>query len=194
MKKHTSHIIFFVLASLLVISAGVLGINGLSDDFSDIEEVSSNRLMLDETPEASILDTTKYLEDPCYEFCQLESVQDGDSQVDVLSKTVVKVENDNGLFEDIDKLSIKKFPANRSLNLMIEKYTLKRKMVNSTASFFVTMESFNTRIERNDFFGISLETTPDYETSLCPEQIEQIKKYCADEEAFKLGTTVSRPL
>ncbi len=194
MKKHTSHIIFFALASLLVISAGVLGINGLTADFSDIDDSSSQGLMLDETSESSVLDTTKYLEDPCYEFCQLESVQDGDSQVDVLSKTVVKVENNNGLFEDIDKVSIKTFPANHSLNLMIEKYTLKRKMVNSTASFFVTMESFNTRIERNDFFGISLETSPDFETSLCPEQIEQIKNYCANEEVFKLGTTASRPL
>lgn len=194
MKKHVSHIIFFSLASLLLISAGVLGINGLNSDFSQLEEMSADNLLLDEPSIQNVLDTARLCEEPCYEFHQLESIEEDDSQIDILSKTIVKVENKNGDFENIDNASIKKFPANKSLNLMIEKYTLKRKVINSNASFFVTMESFNTRIERSDIFGIDIETNPGFETSLNADQIELIKNYCADEDILKSLPQISRPL
>lgn len=194
MKKHVSHIIFFSLASLLLISAGVLGINGLNSDFSQLEEMSADNLLLDEPSIQNVLDTARLCEEPCYEFHQLESIEEDDSQIDILSKTIVKVENKNGDFENIDNASTKKFPANKSLNLMIEKYTLKRKVINSNASFFVTMESFNTRIERSDIFGIDIETNPGFETSLNADQIELIKNYCADEDILKSLPQISRPL
>jgi len=194
MKKQVSHIIFFSLATILLVTAGVLGINGLNSEFSHIEEVSADNLLLDEPAIQHVLDTTRFCEEPCYEFYQLESIEEEDSQIDILSKTIVKVENKNGDFEDIDNVSIKKFPANKSLNLMIEKYTLKRKVINSNASFFVTMESFNTRIERSDIFGIDIETNPGFETSLNADQIEQIKNYCADEAILKSLPQISRPL
>lgn len=194
MKKQFSHIIFFSLASLLLVSAGILGINGLNSNFTESDEIAEDNLLLDEPATQHVLDTARFCEEPCYEFHQLESIQEDDTQIDILSKTIVKVENKNGDFEDIDNVSIKKFPANKSLNLMIEKYTLKRKVINSNASFFVTMESFNTRIERSDIFGIDIETTPGFETSLNADQIEQIKLYCADEAILKSLPQISRPL
>ncbi len=194
MKKQTSHIIFFTLASLMLVSAGILGFNGLNGNFSESDEFAENDLMLDEQPTKHVLDTARFCEEPCYEFNQIESKQEGDAQVDVLSKTVVKVENNNGDFEDIDGASIKKFPANKSLNLMIEKYTLKRKVINSNASFFVTMESFNTKIQRNEIFGIDMQSNPELETSLNADQIRQIKTLFADELPFKAELRNSRPL
>ncbi|MCG3761052.1 hypothetical protein EXA21_16605 [Vibrio cincinnatiensis] len=194
MKKQVSHILFFSLASLLLVSAGILGINGLNSDFSKNDKVSEHNLMLDEPTVQHVLDTVRFCEEPCYEFHQYESIQEDNTQIDILSKTIVKVENKNGHFEDIDNVSIKKFPANKSLNLMIEKYTLKRKVINSNASFFVTMESFNTRIDRSDIFGIDIETNPGFETSLNANQIEQIKIFCSDEAILKSRSQISRPL
>lgn len=194
MKKHFGHIIFFVLASVLLTCAGVLAFNGMNSDFEKSDDAISERLCLDEGPLKNVMDTAKSCSEPCYQFKQLETSVDGDTQIDVLSKTIVRVENTNGDYEDIDKVSIKKFPANRSLNLMIEKYTLKRQVINSNASFFVTMESFNTKIEHNAVFGIDIQINPDFETSLNADQIEQIKAICNSEASFRFGKHNSRPL
>lgn len=195
MKKQFGHIIFFVLASVLLTCAGILAFNGMNSDFEQSENaISSDRLCLDEAPVKNAMDTAKYCDEPCYQFKQLETSVDGDTQIDVLSKTIVRVENTNGDYEDIDNVSIKTFPANRSLNLMIEKYTLKRQVINSNASFFVTMESFNTKIEHNAVFGIDIQINPDYETSLNADQIEQIKAICNHEASFRFGKHNSRPL
>ena len=166
----------------------------MNSDFEQSENTNSEGLCLDEAPTKNLMDTVRFCDEPCYQFKQLETSVNGDSQIDVLSKTIVRVENTNGDYEDIDKVSIKKFPANKSLNLMIEKYTLKRQVINSNASFFVTMESFNTRIEHNDVFGIDIQINPDFETSLNADQIEQIKAICNHEASFRLGKHNSRPL
>ena len=194
MKKHFGHILFFVLASVLLTCAGILAFNGMSSDFDHSENAISERLCLDEAPVKNLMDTDKYCDEPCYQFKQFETSVDGDTQTDVLSKTIVRVENINGDYEDIDKVSIKKFSANQSLNLMIEKYTLKRQVINSNASFFVTMESFNTKIEHNAVFGIDIQIKPDYETSLNADQIDQIKAICNLEASFRFGKHNSRPL
>lgn len=194
MKKQFGHIIFFVLASVLLTCAGILAFNGMSNDFDHSENAVSARLSLDEAPAKNPMDTAKSCDEPCYQFNQLETSVDGDTQIDVLSKTIVRVENTNGDYEDIDKVSIKNFSANESLNLMIEKYTLKRQVINSNASFFVTMESFNTKIEHNAVFGIDIQINPDFETSLNADQIEQIKAICNHEASFRFGKHNSRPI
>ena len=194
MKKHFGHIIFFVLASVLLTCAGILAFNGMNSDFEQAENKISERLCLDEAPVKNAMDTVKYCDEPCYQFKQFETSVDGDTQIDVLSKTIVRVENTEGNYEDIDEVSIKKFPANKSLNLMIEKYTLKRQVINSNASFFVTMESFNTKIEHNAVFGIDIQIKPDYETSLNADQIDHIKAICNLEASFRFGKHSSRPL
>jgi|SRR5690554_1881896 len=194
MKKQFGHIVFFVLASVLLTCAGILAFNGMNSDFEQLDNSVSERLCLDEVPSKNLMDTLRYCDEPCYQFKQLETKVDGDTEIDVLSKTIVRVENTNGDYEDIDKVSIKKFPANKSLNLMIEKYTLKRQVINSNASFFVTMESFNTKIEHNDVFGIDIQINPEFETSLNADQIEQIKAICNQEASFRFGKHNSRPL
>lgn len=193
MKKQVSHIVFFLFTASLVTAAGLLAFNGLSQDVREEAEVSKNQLSLDEKPSDSALDTTRFFEKPCYEYCQLESTGEGDEQVDVLSKTVVKVENDKGDFESIEESSIKEFPANKSLNLMVEKYTLKRKMIDSNPSFFVTVESFNTRITQSDIFGITFDSEKSFQTLLNDDQLDMMKAYCDDSEAFNYQTS-SRPL
>lgn len=194
MKKQFGHIIFFVVASVLLTCAGILAFNGMNNDFEQSNHTVSKGLCLDERPLKHLMDTVRSCDEPCYQFKQLETSIDGDTQIDVLSKTIVRVENNDGDYEDIDKVSIKKFPANKSLNLMIEKYTLKRQVINSNASFFVTMESFNTKIEHNAVFGIDIQINPDYETSLNSDQIEQIKAICNKEASFRFGKHNSRPL
>src|SRR5690554_2049597 len=161
MKKQFGHIVFFLIASVLLTSAGILAFNGMQTDFEKSEKALSESLCLDEIEVTNVLDTAKYCHEPCYQFKQLETRVEGDTQIDVLSKTIVRVENTNGDYEDIDNVSIKNFASNQSLNLMIEKYTLKREVINSNASFFVTMESFNTKIERKSLFGIDVQVTPD---------------------------------
>lgn len=194
MKKQFGHIIFFVLASILLTCAGILAFNGMNGDFEQSENTASERLCLDEIQSKVVMESERFCDEPCYQFKQLETSTNGDTQIDVLSKTVVRVENNNGDYEVIDNVSIKNFSANKSLNLMIEKYTLKRQMINNNASFFVTMESFNTKIDHNDVFGIDIQINPEFETSLNADQIEQIKAICNHEASFRFGELNSRPL
>ncbi len=194
MKKQLSNIFFFLFAAVLVTAAGLLTFNGFQSELTAQNHVQKNNLSLDDQSVESALDTARFFEKPSFEYCKLESSNEDKSQVDVLSKTIVKVENEKGDFEDIENTSIKKFPANKSLNLMVEKYTLKRKMINSAPSFFVTVESFNTRISRSDFVGFDFPKTNPYETALSQNQFDFMKSYCDQFGASSIRTQVSRPL
>lgn len=194
MKKQINHILFFLFAATLVTAAALLTFNGFQSELTAQTHVQKNNLSLDDQPLKSALDTARFFEKPCFEYCKLESSKEDNSQVDVLSKTIVKVENEKGDFEDIEKTSVKKFPANKSLNLMVEKYTLKRKMINSAPSFFVTVESFNTRISQSDFNGFNFPKANPYETSLGQDQFDLMKSYCDQFGASSIRTQVSRPL
>ena len=194
MKKQLSHIFFFLITTTLVTAAGLLTFNGFKSEYNAQDQVKKNNLSLDDQPAEIALDTSRFFEKPCYEYCQLESSNEDDSQVDVLSKTIVKVENDKGDFENIEKASIKKFPANKSLNLMVEKYTLKRKMVNCSPSFFVTVESFNTRIDQSDFISFDFPKNTNYETSLGQNQFDLMKSYCSQYGTSPVRKQVSNPL
>lgn len=194
MKKQISHILFLLFTAILVTAAGLLTFNGFKSELTAQNHVQGTNLSLDDQSVESALDTTRFFEKPCFEYCKLESSLEDNSQVDVLSKTIVKVENEKGDFEDIENTSIKKFPANKSLNLMVEKYTLKRKMINSAPSFFVTVESFNTRISPSDFIGFEFSKNNPYETSLGQKQFELMKSYCDQFGASSIRTQVSDPL
>lgn len=190
MKKYFGHIIFFTVASIIAVSAGILAFNGMSEKFDQNAYAVAEKFCFEENTYQMVLDSSKYCNDPCYQFKQIETRIEGEKEIDILSKTVVRVENNDGDFEDIDKVSIKNIPANKSLNLMIEKYTLKREVFNKNATFFVTMESFNTTIQPNGLPGINIEFNPDFETSLSPEQIKKIKDIYAQDKSFRFN----RPL
>ena len=194
MRKQISHILFFLFIATLVTAAGLLTFNGFKSELTGQSHVQKINLSLDDQTVESALDTARFFEKPCFEYCTLESSKEDNSQVDVLSKTIVKVENEKGDFEDIEKASIKRFPANKSLNLMVEKYTLKRKMVNSAPSFFVTVESFNTRIQQSDFVGFNFSKNNPYETSLGQDQFDLMKSYCTQFGTSTVQKQVSRPL
>lgn len=194
MKKHISHILFFLFTATLVVAAGLLTFNGFKNELIAQNHVRKIDLSLDDQQVESALDTARFFEKPCFEYCKLESSKEDGSQVDVLSKTIVKIENEKGDYEDIEKSSIKKFPANKSLNLMVEKYTLKRKMINSAPSFFVTVESFNTRMSQSDFIGFDFTKNNPYETSLGRDQFDLMKSYCDQFGTSAIQKQVSRPL
>lgn len=195
MKKQVSHILFLVLTAVLVTAAGVLAYSGLHQNAANHAKLADQSLSLDEKNMDPVLDTIRFFEQPCYEYCQVSTADsDCEDAVDVISKTIVKVENDKGDFENIEESSIKKFPANKSLNLMVEKYTLKRKMINSNPSFFVTVESFNTRIYQSDILDIDFQSNNSLHTSFTREQYDWMKAFCQQDDAITLPDPAKRPL
>lgn len=187
MKKQISHILFFLFTATLVAAAGVLAFNGLHQNSENKTAMREINLSLDDRNVAHVLDTVQFFEEPCYTYCQLELVdKDQNETVDILSKTIVKVANEKGDFENIDERSIKEFPANKSLNLMVEKYTLKRKMVNSSPSFFVTVESFHTRIYQSEILGIDFQSNTSTHTSFTQEDYDWMKIFCLEHKTISL--------
>jgi hypothetical protein len=112
----------------------------------------------------------------------------------VISKTVVKVENADGSFKNLDRSSIKTMPANSSLNLMIEKYTVRRDMENSTPSFFVTVESFQAQMDNLQFRLPAADSDNSTETYLTDDDYEFLKSYLKDNAVLTSKKTFSRPL
>lgn len=185
MIKQLGHILFFTLAAVLVACAGILAFNGMHSSFDQADNLAnSEKFCLDNYSSEIVLDTSKFCNEACYQFQQLETLTEGDKEIDILSKTIVRVENPDGNYEEIDEVSIKNLPANQSLNLMIEKYTLKREVLNKNATFFITMESFNTTIQPFGFSGFNLEIDSDFETALSPEQIKKIQSTYDKETDF----------
>lgn len=176
-------------------SASVLTFGGWNDDINEGITIKDECLSLDNKNEAHVLDTAQFvLNTSCYEYCQFEECVDDKNRRDELSKTVVKVENNRGEYEDIETSSIKTLPPNSSLNLMIEKYTVKRRFLNEVPSFFVTVESFNTTIDRNNLFDYKINVASDNDASLSDKQLELIKKLYKEEEIAKICDKSPRPL
>ncbi len=148
----------------------------------------------DNQTEPSALDTAQFFEQACYEYCQQEPCANSSENLDVLTKTVIRVENKEGDFEDIDNGMVKSFRPNQSLNLMVEKYTLKRKKDRDGSSFYVTLESFNTSFEPLNFGNFCKGIDPDGEAFLTDDQIDRLKVFCANEQGLKSMVTSERPL
>ncbi len=194
MKKQFRHISFLVVSAVLLVSATVLTFDGWSHEFDSID-ANKQLFSLDQSVSEHALDTTQFfIDNTCYEYCQFEDATSELILSDQLSKTVVKVENKLGKYEEIETSSIKMLPPNASLNLMIEKYTVKRHIKNSKPSFFVTVESFNTTIERTQLFDFKIDADSEMGTSLNSQQLELIKKFCADDQIAKDCLETDRPI
>ena len=145
----------------------------------------SQELSLDDHEMKSDLDTLKLVEDPCIEYSSLEQKCGDNANKDILVKTVVKVEQPDGNYQELNDNSVKSLLPNSSINLMIEKYRIERSKNQSSTSFFVTVESFNTilqKSETNDFFKpVLLEES----TSLSKEQLEFIRSKRAEQLLVK---------
>lgn len=195
MKNQIFQISFILLSSILLMSATVLTFDGWSDDMDVSNTMKEECLSLDNKIETHVLDTTQFvLSTSCYEYCQFEECIDDNNHSDELSKTIVKVENSFGEYEDIETSSIKNLPPNSSLNLMIEKYTVKRRFLNEKPSFFVTVESFNTTIQRNNLFDFKINVASDNDASLSDKQMKLIKQLYQDDEIAKICDKSVRPL
>lgn len=192
-KKQFRNISFLVLSAVLLALATALTFDGWSHDL-DQPASKTQVYTLEEETSPTVLDTTKFfIDNTCYEYTQFEEVTDQLQKSDQLSKTVVKVETNEGQYEEIESSSIKMLPPNASVNLMIEKYTVKRKFDNAIPSFFVTVESFNTTIERNNLFDFEIKDD-EIGTSLNNQQLELIKKFCEDDKIAKERLQTDRPI
>ncbi|MCA1763134.1 MAG: hypothetical protein LC664_09105 [Flavobacteriales bacterium] len=146
---------------------------------------TNNNLNLDDNDNKSPLDTLKVFRDPCYEYVKMEEDCDGKSTKDVLTKTVMKVEKENGSFGPIEQNSIKDLKSNASLNLMIERFRVERKNSQNTTSFFVTVESFNTQLKKTDFSDFRITSPSEEKPGLSQKQIRFLQTKMAEELVLK---------
>ncbi len=175
-----SHIVFLAFSAALLVSATVLTLDGWNNDLNDSKRSDSTTDLFESQSVVSVaLDTAQFfMENSCYEYCQLEQTEEEGLKKDKLSRTIVKVENGSGEYEELDNNSIKSLPPNASVNLMIEKYTVERNSGKDKPKFYVTVESFNTTIERTKLPDFKIEETDEVDASLNLEQLELLKDWC----------------
>ena len=194
-KKHLNHLLFFSITTCLIAAAGVLAFSGFTntDQNSGKLAESTRNLDLDDNRNESALDTLKVFQDACYEYVKTEDDCKGNSTKDLLTKTVMKVEKDNGLFEPIDQGSIKKLKPNTSINLMIERFKVERNQSSSDISYFVTVESFNTQVQKTDFSDFRIIQPSEKKPGLSLKQLEIIQTKMAEELVQKACSKTVNP-
>ncbi len=195
MKKHINHILFFTITTCLISTAGVLALSGFTNSEKQSVELAetNNNLDLDDNDNESALDTLKVFRDPCYEYLKMEEDCDGKSTKDVLTKTVMKVEKENGSFGPIEQHSIKDLKSNASLNLMIERFRVERNNNENTTSFFVTVESFNTQLTKTDFSDFKILSPSEEKPGLSQKQIQFLQTKMAEELVLKACSKDENP-
>jgi adenylate kinase len=184
-KKYHGHIYYLGFIALTICTAGVIAFSSFKADFDEKSASESTELSLDDNSPKSVLDTLALIEEPCYEYRSLERNCSGDTSKDVIVKTVVKVEQPDGHYKELDEGSVKSLLPNSSINLMIEKYKIERRRNNDSTSFFVTVESFNTILEKNNRTEFISPAGYDESTSLTDQQWEMIKTQKAQELLVK---------
>lgn len=185
MKKYHGHIYYLGFIALSICTAGIIAFSSFKADFQEGSGASNDELSLDDRSPKSVLDTLALIEEPCYEYKSLERNCSGDTSKDVIVKTVVKVEQPDGHYKELDEGSVKSLLPNSSINLMIEKYKIERRRNNDSTSFFVTVESFNTILEKNNRSKLISPASYDESTSLSDQQWEMIKTHKAKELLVK---------
>lgn len=185
MKNYRGHIYYISFIALTICTAGAIAFSSFKAGFDEEPASKSTELSLDDNSPKSVLDTLALIEEPCYEYRSLERNCSGDTSKDVIVKTVVKVEQPDGHYEELDEGSVKSLLPNSSINLMIEKYKIERRRNKDSTSFFVTVESFNTILEKNNRTEFISPAGYDESTSLTDQQWEMIKTQKAQELLVK---------
>jgi len=180
-KRYHGHIYYLSFIALAICAAGIIAFSSFSAEFGKASEAKNSELSLDENSPKSVLDTLALIEEPCYEYRSLERNCSGDTSKDVIVKTVVKVEQPDGHYKELNEGSVKSLLPNSSINLMIEKYKIERRREKEITSFFVTVESFNTVLEKNNRKEFISPVGFDESTSLSEQQWEMIKTHRAKE-------------
>ncbi len=191
-----SHIVFLAFSAALLVSATVLTLDGWNDELNESKCSKSNENLFETETMPVALDTAKFfMDNSCYEYCQFEQTEEEGLKKDKLSRTIVKVENSSGEFEELDNNSIKSLPPNASVNLMIEKYTVERNTGKDHPKFYVTVESFNTTIERTKLPDFKIEESDKVDASLSLEQLDLLKEWCENGTPVEFcKESSSRPL
>lgn len=190
MKKELGHIALFVLMVTLVVSGGFLAYSQVQNDKA-ANLMSDHETYVVEKVSESHLDTLRFIVDPSYEYCEFACESDENSTCEKLTKTVISV-NQHGISEkDLSAEDLSRLPANASVNLMYETYSVSRRADSCSTTYYVTVESFKTELE-------NLQKELDSEIStfntLSPEELfealqsgesqEWVKKFCADPRPY----------
>lgn len=174
-KDQNNQILILSVVSCLIFLAGYFTYNGFSNDFEDLGLVSGETFSSQNGKELCFnhLDTARYFDEPCYEFNSYEKSTEEKGKIsDSLSKTVVKVSNRSKIHQPLEQGNIKYFPANTSLNIMLETYTVSR-LSDTCEQYMVTVESFSTTMEKTDRDMTYLKPS----ASLTKADIFRLKKY-----------------
>lgn len=145
MKKDFGHISMFFLMIALITAGSILTYSQIQSD-KDIQLLSDSKFSNFELNPTSELDTLRFLVDPSYEYCEFACEESNNVKCDILRKTIVSVNHDG--FNDISSnQELNQLPANASINLMLETYSVSRRVDSCQTTYFVTVESFDTRLE-----------------------------------------------
>ncbi len=148
MKIQTRHTLFFVLSGIMLLIAGSLTYSEFAKGFDARPEV----LPKDDSEDIclNLPDSTRFIARPCFEYSKYQHVNCRQKGIkDEISKTIVSVSGNGFDLKSPESGSIKSIPANRSLNIMMETYTVTRKS-DSCDVYIVAIESFSTTMERID--------------------------------------------
>lgn len=174
----------------LVISGGLLTYSQVQNDL-DSQLLSQHSTELNEEFHETALDTLRFLTDPSYEYCEFSCEKDEDSSCDRLTKTVVSVKRQGLPESNLSSSELARLPANASINLMFETYSVSRKTDSCSTTYYVTVESFDTYLEniQNEIdsdISTSLSSNPEelYEALRNGESLEWIKKFVADPRPY----------
>jgi hypothetical protein len=189
-KKELGHITLFVLMIILVVSGGILAYSQVQNDKATHLMAERDSYSIDRISE-SHLDTLRFLVDPSYEYCEFACESDEKSTCERLTKTVISVKQKGISESNLSAEQISRLPANASINLMFETYSVSRKTDSCSTTYYVTVESFDTRLEelqKQIDSEISTFNTLSpgelYEVLRSGESQEWVKKFCADPRPY----------
>lgn len=190
MKKDFSHITLFVLMITLVVSGGYLTYSQVQSDI-DSHLMEEHTASIDYGSQESALDTLRFLVDPAYEYCEFTCEDDVNSTCEKLTKTVISVSQQGISNTRRSGPELTRLPANASINLMFETYSVSRRTDSCSTTYYVTVESFDTYLE-----SIQQEVNPDistfntlsskelYDALRSNETLELVRKVCADPRPY----------
>lgn len=174
----------------LVVSGGILTYSQVQND-RDTHLLSQRSMAMTDDIHESALDTLRFLVDPSYEYCEFECEKDENSSCERLTKTVVSV-NQRGLAkEQLGAPEVTRLPANSSINLMFETYSVSRRSDSCSTNYYVTVESFDTYLESvqreidsdiSTFNTLSREEL--FETLQSDKSLDLLRKFCTDPRPY----------
>jgi len=188
-KKEFGHITLFVLMITLVISGGYLTYSQVQNDKAQNLMGDRSSFEVDEISE-SALDTLRFIVDPSYEYCEFSCEKDENTACEKLSKTIVSVKQEGIPKNNLSASEISRLPANASINLMFETYSVSRKTDSCSTTYYVTVESFDTYLE-----SIQKEIDADISTfnTLSPEELYEMMRSGQSLELIKKMSADPRP-